>query len=210
MIPIFVIVVGILILIILTLYFIPVITQITLRKTPESGCFLFQASWGVIGARTRVEGGEIRQEFLIRERSFYSRTVKDKKSPAPEEEAELRKIPSLVRRAPHLLQLIRPLSHVGRKILCSMTLQEIRGNLVVGFRNPADTGIFYGWYCAIFPTLMMTRVSLDVTPVFDRQVLEGEVMAKVRIERPLLLIVAMTKLIFNRDVRNALSGLREG
>ena len=57
---------------------------------------------------------------------------------------------------------------------------------------------------------MMTRVSLDVTPVFDRQVLEGEVMAKVRIERPLLLIVAMTKLIFNRDVRNALSGLREG
>ena len=210
MIPIFLLVVGILLLISLTLYFIPVITQIALGKTQESGYLLFQASWGVIGARTRVEGGKIRQEFLIRERSFYSRTVKDKKPPAPEEEAELRKIPSLVRRAPHLLQLIRPLSHIGRKILCSMTLQEIRGNLVVGFRNPADTGIFYGWYCAIFPALMMTRVSLDVTPVFDRQVLEGEVMAKVRIERPLLLIVAMTKLIFNRDVRNALSGLREG
>jgi hypothetical protein len=210
MIPIFLFLVGILIFITLTLYFIPVITQIALGKTPESRYILLQASWGVIGARTRMEGGESRQEFLIRERPFYSRTVKDKKPRAPEEEPELRKIPSLVRRAPPLLHLIRPLLHLGRKMLCSMTLQEIQGNLTIGFRNPADTGIFYGWYCAIFPTLMISRVSLDVTPVFDRQVMEGEVMAKVRIDRPLLLIVAMTRLIFDRDVRNALSGLREG
>ena len=99
MIPIFLLVVGILILITLTLYFIPVIAQIALGKTPESGYFLLQASWGVIGARTRMEGGESRQEFLIGERPFYSRTVKDKKTRAPEEEEELRKIPSLVRKS---------------------------------------------------------------------------------------------------------------
>jgi hypothetical protein len=91
-----------------------------------------------------------------------------------------------------------------------MTLQEIRGNLIVGFRNPADTGIFYGWYCAIVPTLMVSQVSLDVTPVFDRPVLEGEIMAKVRIDRPLLLLLAMVRLFFDRDVRNAIAGLREG
>jgi hypothetical protein len=34
-------------------------------------------------------------------------------------------------------------------------------------------------------------------------------MAKVRIDRPLLLLLAMLQLIFDRDVRNALSGLRE-
>jgi len=209
MIPIFLFLLGILIFIIPALYFIPVITQISLGKTPESGYFLIQASWGVIGARARMDREESRQEFLIRERPFYSRTVKDKKPREPVDE-EARKIPSLIRRAPPLLQLIRPLSHFGKKLFRSMTLQEIRGNLIVGFRNPADTGIFYGYYSAIFPTFMMTRVSLDVTPVFDRQVLEGEVMAKVRIDRPLLLIVAMTRLIFDRDVRNALSGLREG
>jgi hypothetical protein len=91
-----------------------------------------------------------------------------------------------------------------------MTLQEIRGNLVVGFRNPADTGIFYGWYCAIFPILMVSPVCLDVTPVFDRPVLEGEIMARVRIDRPLLLLFAMFRLFFDRDVRNAIAGLREG
>jgi len=136
--------------------------------------------------------------------------VKDQKTRALDVGEELRKIPSLIRRAHHLLQLIQPLSHLGRKLLQSMTLQEIRGNLIVGFRNPADTGIFYGWYCAIFPTLMVSPICLNVTPVFDRPVLEGEIMAKVRIDRPLLLLLAMVRLFFDRDVRNALSGLREG
>ena len=210
MIPIFLLVVGILLLITLTLYFIPVFAQIALGKTPESGYLLFQASWGVIGARRRMEGGESRQEFLIGEHPLYTRTVKDQKTRAPEVGEELRTIPSHIRSAHYLLQLIRPLSHLGGKFLSSMTLQEIRGNLVVGFRNPADTGIFYGWYCAIFPTLTVSRVCLDVTPVFDRPVLEGEIMAKVRIDRPLLLLLAMFRLLFDRDVRNAIAGLREG
>ena len=210
MIPIFLLVVGILLLITLTLYFIPVIAQIALGKTPESVYLLFQASWGVIGARTRMEGGESRQEFLIGERPLYTRTVKDQKTRAPEVGEVFRKIPSLIRRAHHLLQLTQPLSHLGRKLLQSMTLQEIRGNLKVGFRNPVDTGIFYGWYCAIFPTLLISPVCLDVTPVFDRPVLEGEIMAKVRIDRPLLLLLAMFRLFFDRDVRNAIAGLREG
>ena len=210
MIPILLLVVGILLLIALTLYFIPVIAQIALGKTPESGYLLIQASWGMIGARTRMEGGESRQEFLIGERPLYTRIVKDEETRALEVGEELRKIPSLIRRAPHLLELIQPLSHFGGKFLRSMTLQEIRGNLVVGFRNPADTGIFYGWYCAIFPTLMVSPVCLDVTPVFDRPVLEGEIMAKVRIDRPLLLILSMFRLFFDRDVRKAIAGLREG
>ena len=210
MVPIFLLVVGILIIITLILYFIPVIAQIALGKTPESGYLLFQASWGVIGARTRMEGGESRQEFLIGERPLYTRTVKDQKTRAPEVGEELRTIPSHIRSAHYLLQLIRPLSHLGGKLLRSMTLQEIRGNLIVGFRNPADTGIFYGWYCAIFPTLMVSRVCLDVTPVFDRPVLEGEILAMVRIDRPLLLLLATFRLFFDRDVRNAIAGLREG
>jgi len=212
MVPIFLLVVGICIplLIVLTLYFIPVIAQIALGKTPESAYLLIQASWGLIGARTRMEGGESRQEFLIGERLLYTRTVKDQKTRAPEAGEEPKKTPSHIRRAHYLLQLIQPLSHLGEKFLRSMTLQEIRGNLIVGFRNPADTGILYGWYSAILPALMGSRVSLEVTPVFDRAVLEGEIMARVRIDRPLLLILAMFRLFIDRDVRNALSGLREG
>jgi hypothetical protein len=213
MVPIFLLVVGIciLFLIVLTLYFIPVIAQIAIRRTPESAYLVLQASWGLIGARTRMEKGESRQEFLIGEHPLYTRTVKGREMRAPKKAGEEPpKTHSGIRRAHYLVQLIRPLSHLGGNLLRSMTLQEIRGNLVVGFRNPAETGIFYGWYSALLPFLMVSRVSLDVTPVFDRQVLEGEIMAKVRFDRPLLLLIAITRLFIDRDVRVALSGLREG
>jgi len=209
MVLIFLLIVGICILL-LTLYFIPVIAQIALGRTPESGYLLIQASWGLIGARTRMEGGESHQEFLIGERQVYSRIVKARGIRVLEAKKEPRKTLSSIHRAIHLLQLVQPLLHLGGKFLRTMTLQEIRGNLIVGLRNPAETGIFYGWYSAILPALLGSRVFLEITPVFDRQVLEGEIMAKVRIDRPLLLILATAQLFIDRDARNALSGLREG
>jgi len=209
MVPIFLLVVGIFILI-LTLYFIPVIAQIACERTPESKYLLIQASWGFFGARTRMEGGVSRQEFLIGTRPLYSRTVKGVETRVPEVGEELQKTSFSIRRVHCLLQLIQPLSHLLGKLLRSMTFQEIRGNMVVGFRNPAETGIFYGWYSALLPILMVSRVCLDITPVFDRQVLEGDIMAKVRIDRPLLLILAMARLYMDRDVRTAINGLREG
>jgi len=79
MVLIFLLVVGIcLLFIVLALYFIPVIAQIAFGKTPESGYVLLQASWGLIGVRTKMERGESRQEFLIGERPLYTRTVKDR------------------------------------------------------------------------------------------------------------------------------------
>jgi Protein of unknown function (DUF2953) len=210
MVSLLLLIVGLLILIAISLYFIPVIAHIALGKTPESGYLIIQASWGVIGASTRIEGSESRQEFLIGERPLYTRTVKDQKTRPTEVGESLRNIPSHIRRAHYVLQLIRPLSHLLSHLHRSMTLQEIRGNLMVGFRNPADTGIFYGWFSAIYPFLMVSRVCIDITPVFDRPVLEGEITAKVRIDRPLLLIIVMSRFFLDRDVRKALSGIRGG
>jgi Protein of unknown function (DUF2953) len=215
MVPVFLLVVGIGILLflilLLALFLIPVIARVALGKTPESGYFLIQASWGWIGARTRTEGGESRQELLLGDHPLYTRTVKEEEEARPPGvEEEPRKTPVSPGRLLHLLRLARPLVSLGGKILHGMTLEEIRGRMKVGFRDPAHTGILYGWYWAILPLLGCTRVSLEVTPVFDREVLDGEIMARVRIDRPLLLILAIVRLFLDRDVRVALSGLREG
>ena len=213
MVPVFLLVVGICIplLIVLSLFFIPVITRVALGKTPESGYFLMQASWGWIGARTRVEGGSSRQELLLGDHPLYTRTVKDEEEARPPGvEEEPRKAPFSPGRLLHLLKLAKPLVSLGGKILHGMTLEEIRGRMKIGFQDPAHTGILYGWYWAILPLLGCTRVSLEVTPVFDREVLEGEIMARVRIDRPLLIILAVARLFLDRDVRVALSGLRGG
>jgi hypothetical protein len=210
MVPVLLLVVGIGIplLILLSLFFIPVIARIALGKTSESGYYLVQASWGWIGARTRAEGGESRQELLLGDHPLFTKTAKAEEGRAPEVGEEPRRTAPPASRALHLLRLIRPLSHLGGKILHSMTLEEIRGRMKVGFQEPAQTGILFGWYCAILPALAGSRVSLEVTPVFDREVLEGEIMARVRIDRPLLLILATARLFLDRDVRVALSGVR--
>jgi hypothetical protein len=212
MVPVFLLVVGICIplIIALSLFFIPIIVQVALGNTPESGYYLVLASWGWLGARTRTERGESRQEFLLRDHPLYTRTAKAGEPPVPQAVEEPLGIPSRTRRTLHLLRLVRPFSPLAGKFFRSMALEEIRGCLKVGLRDPAETGILYGWYCAILPVLTGSRVSLDVTPVFDRQVLEGEVTVRLRIDRPLLLLLAMARLFLDRDVRDALSGLREG
>jgi hypothetical protein len=210
MVPVFLLVVGICLplVVVLSLYYVPVIAQVSLGRTPGSGHVLVQASWGWIGARRREEGGESRQEFLLRDRPLYTKTEIAREARLKE---ELRKIPSLIQKViqkePYLVQLIGPFLDLGGKILDRMTLEEIRGRVTVGLRNPAETGILYGCCYAFLPVLMDSRASLEVTPVFDRQVLEGEIMAKVRIDRPLLLMFDMVKLFLDRDVRNALLGL---
>jgi hypothetical protein len=212
MVPVFLLIVGIgillILILILSLFFIPVIARVALGKTPQSGYFLMQASWGWIGARTRTEGGESRQELLLGDHPLFTRAEKAEEGRAPGVGEEPRRNAPPASRALHLLRLIRPLSRLGGKILHSMTLEEIRGRMKVGFQDPAQTGILFGWYCAILPALAGSRVSLEVTPVFDREVLEGEIMARVRIDRPLLLILATARLFLDRDVRVALSGLR--
>jgi hypothetical protein len=205
--------IGILLILILilSLFFIPVRAQVALGNVPGPELLLAQASWAGIGARMRKEGGRTRQELLLGDHPLYTRSAKDEKEARPPGAGEEpRKTPFSPGRLLHLLKLIRPLLSLGGEILRRMTLEEIRGRMRIGFQDPAHTGILYGWYWAILPVLGCTRVSLDVTPVFDGEVLEGEVMARVRIDRPLLLLLAMARFFLDRDVRVALSGLREG
>jgi hypothetical protein len=157
----------------------------------------------------RSEGGESRQVLLLGDHPLFTWTGKAEKARGSEGKGEPR-APSLLRRIPHLLKLIKPLLSLVRKVLHRTTLEEIRGRMTVGFQDPAITGILFGWYCAILPALGCSRVLLEVTPAFDREVLEGEVMARVRIDRPLLLILAMARLFLDREVRSAFSELREG
>jgi hypothetical protein len=211
MVPVFLLVAGVTIalLILLSLFFIPVRARVALGNAPGLELFVAQASWAGIGGRMRMEGNETRQEILLAGHSLYIRTSKEGEAGPRGGEEEPRAPPPL-RKVPHLLKLARPLLSLGGEVLHRTTLEEIRGRMRIGFRDPSWTGILFGWYCALLPVLACSRVSLEVTPVFDGEVLEGEVRARARIDRPLLLLLAAARLLLDRDVRAALSGLREG
>lgn len=95
---------------------------------------------------------------------------------------------------PSLLQLV---SRIGRHI----RIRRITGELEIGFPNPADTGILFGYYCAVSPILLITdRIGFRLTPVFDRETLEGEVDLELRMMYPLSVIAGGAR--FFADPKN--------
>ena len=198
------------ILILLSLFFIPVRAFIAAGWGRGEGYALFQASWAGLGARIRTGGQETRVEYLFLGMPFRTRPGRDRgtASPAsPERGHERPPVLSLLRILPGL---VRPLARFGERIIRATTFQEILAKLVIGLEDPASTGQLYGWYCALSPLFTGDRLSVRVSPVFDRQAFEGEMLARFRIGRPLLLMGAIAELLLNPDVRRGISLFRSG
>ena len=200
---------GLLILTALALFFIPVIVEAALGLAPGSGHALLRVSWGLFGARVRREGRETRIEWLFGGRPVRSRVLEGKR-PADGRPVGKGTPLTLFARVRILLRLAGPVFSFGWRVLGATTLEEVRGRLRVGLGDPADTGMLFGGYCALAPLLGGDRVCLQVTPVFDRQVLDGEISARFRIDRPLILAAAGVRLYLNPDVKAAVSLLRGG
>jgi hypothetical protein len=198
------------ILILLSLFFIPVRAFVAAGWGRGKGYALFQASWAGLGARIRTGKQETRVEYLFLGIPFRIRPDRDRgtASPAPPEEGHERPpVISLLRILP---RLVWPLARFGGRMIRATTIQEIRAQLVVGLQDPASTGQLYGWYCALRPLLVGDRLAVQVSPAFDRQVFEGEMRARFRIDRPLLLMVAIVGFLLDPDVRRGISLFRGG
>jgi hypothetical protein len=82
------------------------------------------------------------------------------------------------------------LARIVRAMIRHLTVRKIEGDLVLGLRNPADTGIIYGFFSAVRPLIQLDeRVSHSLQPAFDREVFTGRLTADLRIERPLVIPV---------------------
>ena len=198
------------ILLLLSLLFIPVRAFVAAGWGRGEGYALFQASWACLGARIRTEGQETRVEYLFLGMPFRTRHGRDRRNAStlpPEKGHERPSVLSLLR---ILLWLIRPLARFGERVIRATTFQEIRAQLVIGLEDPASTGQLYGWYCALSPLIAGDRLSVQVCPAFNRQVFEGEMLARFRIDRPVLLMGAIAKVLLNPDVRRGISLLRGG
>lgn len=77
-----------------------------------------------------------------------------------------------------------------RAIAGSLSFARFRGQVLLGFASPAATGRLYGYWSALrFAVPEDDRISFTLTPVFDREVLEGEGELELLLHRPLTLIL---------------------
>lgn len=55
-----------------------------------------------------------------------------------------------------------------------LRIREVRGRVRIGLADAAATGMLCGWYAAVCPLARLHRIAVELVPVFDRPVLEGD------------------------------------
>lgn len=92
----------------------------------------------------------------------------------------------------------------GRALLVHILPRKVRGHVTVGFEDPSLTGQLMAAAGVFLP---LYRDNIQITPVFDRQVLEGDFLIKGRIFGAAFVWTAW-KIFRNRDVRITWQGFR--
>jgi Protein of unknown function (DUF2953) len=169
------------------------------------------ASWSIfgLGYSYTKKGGKV--DLILSGRSIYSREI----SEAPEASLKIRKPGSEIRTLislicifqallPGVLRIFRALKRHGR-------FRRFSCNLIFGTGRPAETGLIFGIFSAVRPILMISpRVSLSLEPVFDKEILEGDCRIDLRLNRPLIIISLILRLVFSPGTWRILKKCRSG
>lgn len=196
----------------LTLYLVPVTVSTVADCSRESARATATVAWGIVGGRVRVGDGVGVLEVLLAGRSVVTRDLEEiaaAKPPEEEKEGEEQEtalsIGDYIEAAgdlwPHL-------KRVFGAVYRSLYLETLRGNVTLGLDSPADTGVIYG-YCTAARYVLWPVEAIDfvMTPVFNERVFAGTFTLKMQIRRPLLILVAVARALWQKPVRQRLRQL---
>jgi hypothetical protein len=102
---------------------------------------------------------------------------------------------------PHLPRIIRT-------FMKSLSVERFSCDVVIGLGDPADTGFVTGILWSLASMLnVLPRIRLSIVPDFAARLLDGSVMAELRV-RLLWIAVAITMALMNRPVRRLFLAMR--
>ncbi|WP_214041681.1 DUF2953 domain-containing protein [Methanoculleus sp.] len=205
-----VVVAVIILALLLALYLVPVTVETVADCRRESTRATATVAWGIVGARVRIADGVQVLDILLVGRPVVTRDLREIAAAEPEEEKkkkeEERKPAQPVREYldaagdlwPHLQRILAA-------FVRSLCLETLRGDFTLGLKSPADTGVVYG-YCTAVRYALWPAEAIDfvMTPVFDREVFEGTLTLKMRIRRPLLILIPVVRALLQKQVRQRL------
>ena len=207
------IIVGFLALLAFLIYRSPLDLQIVMERTGTSTVFMVSASWSVLMVKSTYIGRDESVSLFFLGKKIVRRELSKKSGVRKSQE----RVPGLQIWQDLLLQTLPLGSDVIRfltAIFHHMTLRQIEGTGTIGLQNPADTGMLFGCFSAVRPLVFpCNRISLSMEPVFDREILEGHVMADFRISQPLFIPVLMLRMAMKSPARRLIrrvSSLKAG
>lgn len=196
----------------LALYLVPVTLSTVADCSRESARATATVAWGVVGGRVRVGDGVGVLEILLAGRPVLTRDLEEiAAAEPPEGEKEVEE------RGPALSpgdyidaagDLWPHLKRVFEAVYRSLYLETLRGNITLGLDSPADTGAIYG-YCtaARYALWPVEAIDFVMTPVFNERVFMGTFTLKMQVRRPLLILVAVARALWQKPVRQRLRQL---
>jgi hypothetical protein len=169
------------------------------------------ACWSVfgLGYSYTKKGGRV--HILLSGRSIYNREISEASKASlkiRKPGTEIRTLISLIciiqALMPGILRILRALKRHGR-------FRRFSCDLLFGTGRPAETGLIFGIFSAMRPILMISpRVSLSLEPVFDKEILEGDCRIDFRLNRPLVIISLILRLVLSPGTWRILKKCRSG
>lgn len=170
-------------------------------------------SYGVLQFQTRIINSQSTNTLLISGHELYRFSAEKSEKEDVKHEKESRSprfsrdlLEGLVRRGPGLF-------HDGMRllgvILSAVSIQKLDVDIRLGFSSPALTGMVYGYSCALIAILSPARrLRIDLTPDFDREVLEGKASLLLRIRYPIRILIALFRFLLEKNTRTLLFDMK--
>jgi hypothetical protein len=191
------------------LYLFPVHVSLSCVSAPQRKETAVSVSWLIVCVRRSYAAGKTRTDVVVARHILRSLQQENNdhqvraREPAPSHEPD--NLPQILLLMP---LLAGPVVHFCCRLFRLVRIDSVRGTMRIGLADPVLTGMVYGWYCAVRPLLAYSRIFLDITPVFDRNVLEMDLEMRWDLRHPLMLAISAWRLYRNRDVQEALSVMK--
>jgi len=182
---------------ILCLTFIPVNINFRLEKGESLTRRVTSIVWGAVGIAYTDRDKASETRYLLFGQTIIRRRKEKKPKERPKiEKGQIAKFMRLLYEVmPHFINFIKTL-------VKHTSIRDVQCDARFGLSDPANTGILFGYFTALKSVLQpIERLRISLTPVFDKQTLEGRFSIILRIKYPIRIIAAAIGLFFKKPVQ---------
>jgi hypothetical protein len=191
----------------LLLFAFPIRCVIAFSRNEDRTENIITVSWTLVAIRFSRSGGTSTTRVLILGKGVYSRTEVDDRSRDHEPPITG---PAIYRAdiARHILPAIKPLGRFGLAVFRQVGIEEVSGKVRIGLGDPVATGMLYGGYWASRFAMNASRIFVVMEPVFDCRVIECDLVVRLKLRHPLVILIEAVSLSQNPDVRTLMTASR--
>lgn len=200
--------ISVLILIIVFILIIPLRISLSLLSSESCTKGVLTGSWLIFGLEVMVSDGDPRASVMVGRTRLIARSLSPFVAPS-QKDAGL----SGANRFPDIFSLLHafqgPILSAVLDLINHTRFDYARGTAQIGFGDPSATGMFYGLYRVAKPHMQINRITLNLVPVFNREIYEIDINTRFHIAYPVRIIVTAVKVVKHPAVWRVMKTMRK-